>query len=290
MDPINWYTQPKLARPLMLVAFEGWFDAGNCATGALTWLRKNCRSAEKIAEIDLEEFLDFQENRPTVLKNPDGDRVIKWPAVHCYAVEDNQNHDLVIMQGVEPRMRWRGFIESVLQVAITTQCQMIVTLGSTAAGVAHSRPPTVKRSAGNAELARTMGLATPTYQGPTGVIGALHDMADKADIPVISLRVGVPHYVAGPPNPKGTQALLAEFHYLMRVPTYHEELEGDVQYWESRVNEAIESDEEIVAYIEHLEKESDRIAEENLPSGDDLAFQIQKFLSEQDPDAAGPSQ
>ncbi len=288
MDPVNWEIKPTLTSPLLLVAFEGWFDAGSCATGALTWLRDSAEEVERFAEIDLERFLDFQETRPIVRNGPNDNRVIEWPSVDCYAVKDNMRHDFVVMQGVEPRMRWRTFTEAVLQVATDTKCQMIVTMGSTAAGVAHSRPHTVKSSAGNASLAKRMGLAAPTYQGPTGVIGTLHDMADKADIPVISLRVGVPHYVAGPPNPKGTQALLEQFQYLIGVPTHYEELDTEVAHWESRVNEATESDPEVMAYIVQLEKESDRIAEENLPSGDDLASQIEQFLSEQDSDSQDP--
>ncbi len=286
MDLINWEVKatPKLSRPLLLVAFEGWFDAGSSATGALDWLRETAPNLEKLGEINLEEFLDFQETRPTVKQTLSGERVIEWPTVNCYAVKDTERHDLVLLQGVEPRMRWRTFNEAVLQIATAMKCQMIVTMGSTASGVPHSRMPTVNSSAGNSELAKRMGLATPTYQGPTGVIGTLHDMADKANFPVISMRVGVPHYIAGPHNPKGTRSLLAEFQHVTGVPTHYGLLDEDVQHWESNVNEATEDDPEIKSYISQLEAESDRVAEENLPSGEDLAAQIEQFLMERNPD------
>ncbi len=285
MDLINWVAEatPKLSRPLMLVAFEGWFDAGNSATGALDWLLETAPAGGKLAEIDLEEFLDFQEVRPIVKQKHEGDRALEWPTVNCYTVEETVRHDLVLLQGVEPRMRWRTFNEAVLQVATSMKCQMIVTMGSTAASVPHSRMPTVKSSAGNTELAKRMGLAAPTYQGPTGVIGTLHDMADKANFPVISMRVGVPHYVAGPQNPKGTRALLAEFQHITGVQTHYNLLDKDVLTWEERVNEATKDDPEIVTYISQLEVESDRLAEESLPSGEDLAAQIEQFLMERNP-------
>ncbi|MYB82430.1 MAG: PAC2 family protein [Acidimicrobiales bacterium] len=130
-------------------------------------------------------------------------------------------------------------------------------------------------------MAARLGLDSPTYQGPTRIIGTLHDVLDRAAFPVVSLRVGVPHYVAGPPNPKGTRALLAHFETVTGVRTGYRELDSSVQTWEQRVDEAVARDPEIVAYIRQLESEADRTAEENLPSGDDIALEFQKFLAEQ---------
>lgn len=274
---------PKLARPLLLVAFEGWFDAGTCATGAVEWIRSHTE-AETFAHIDPEEFFDFQENRPAIEKTLTGERVLAWPSVHCHAVHAAPPHDLVLVAGVEPRMRWRAFCEAVVEVAVATECQMVVTLGATAAGVPHSRPAAVKGSAANGRLAERLGLTAPTYQGPTGIIGTLHDMLDRASLPVISLRVGVPHYVAGPANPKGTRALLAELQHVTGVETHHGKLDDDVARWESRVSEATQRDPEIAAYIEQLETDADRAAVESLPSGDDLSEEIQKFLRSRNPD------
>ena len=211
----------------------------------------------------------------------DGERRIRWPSLDAHVIENDFPHDLVLLSGLEPRMRWRTFCDSVVEIAHDTKCEMVVTLGAMVAGIPHSRPAEVKGSAGSAELARRLGLDRPSYQGPTGIIGTLHDALDSADFPVISLRVGVPHYVAGPPNPKGTRALLAEFEKVTGVPTGYTDLDASVLEWEQRVSDAVEQDSEIVGYVRQLEEEADRAEASDLPSGDDLAAEFQKFLREQ---------
>lgn len=289
---VVWDGSPKLRNPLLLVAFEGWFDAGECATGALDWIRRRSE-ARRVCHIDPEEFFDFQESRPHIEIAPDGERRIQWPEVECHVAPAAPPHDLVLLSGIEPRMRWRAFCDGVAEIASELGCEMVVTLGAMVAGVAHSRAATVKGSAASDELATRLGLDRPTYQGPTGIIGTLHDVLDQASLPVISLRVGVPHYVAGPPNPKGTRALLAQVETVTGVPTGYKDLDASAAAWEERVNEAVERDPEIVAYIRQLEAEADRTAEENLPSGDDLALEFQKFLAEQrqddEPEADEPA-
>lgn len=178
-------------------------------------------------------------------------------------------------------MRWRTFCDSVVEIARDTGCEMVVTLGAMVAGIPHSRPSEVKGSAANADLAHRLGLDRPSYQGPTGIIGTLHDALDRAELPVISLRVGVPHYVAGPPNPKGTRALLAEFEKVTGVPTGFRDLDHSVLEWEQRVSDAVEQDSEIIGYVRQLEEEADRSVPGDLPSGDDLAAEFQKFLRDQ---------
>ena len=277
---VVWDGAPRLQDPLLLVAFEGWFDAGECATGALSWIRRRSE-ARRVCHIDPEEFFDFQESRPEIEITDEGERRIRWPEIECHVVPAAPPHDLVLLTGIEPRMRWRTFCQGIVDIADRLECQMVVTLGAMVAGVAHSRAASVKGSAQNGELADRLGLDRPTYQGPTGIIGTLHDMLDRASLPVVSLRVGVPHYVAGPPNPKGMRALLAHFETVTGVTTGYQELDSSVQAWEQRVDEAVARDPEIVAYIKQLEAEADRTATENLPSGDDLALEFQKFLAEQ---------
>ncbi len=280
MSEVVWDESPSLSRPLMVVAFEGWFDAGECATGAIQWLRDH-HPSRRIAAIDPEEFFDFQENRPHVEIAPDGDRRIRWPSLECFAIENDAGHDLVLLAGIEPRMRWRTFCDSVIELAADTGCEMVVTLGAMVAGIPHSRPASVKGSAASPELARRLGLDRPSYQGPTGIIGTLHDAFDRADLPVISLRVGVPHYVAGPPNPKGTRALLQRFEHVTGVRTSYGDLDSSVLEWEERVGSAVADDPEVVAYVRQLEEEADRAVEDDLPTGDDIAEQFQRFLREQ---------
>lgn len=279
MSELIWEEAPSLHRPILVTAFEGWFDAGECATGAVRLLR-NKPGARRVARIDPEVFFDFQESRPEI-ELSGGERIITWPENDCYAVEVPEHHDVVLLSGIEPRMRWRTFCESIVELAADTGCEMVVTLGAMVAGVPHTRPSTVQGSAANPELATRLGLDRPTYQGPTGIVGALHDALDRASLPVISLRVGVPHYVAGPPNPKGTMALLKRFEQVTGVPTGHADLETSVIEWEERVSEAVSHDPEVNSYVTQLEREADRVAEEQLPTGDDLAAEFQKFLKEQ---------
>ncbi|MBM46603.1 MAG: carboxylate--amine ligase [Acidimicrobiaceae bacterium] len=280
MSEVIWDESPSLQSPLLVVAFEGWFDAGECATGAIQWIVDHY-DARRVARIDPEEFFDFQENRPHVEIADDGERRIKWPSLDAHVIENDFPHDLVLLSGLEPRMRWRTFCDSVVEIAQDTRCEMVVTLGAMVAGIPHSRPSAVKGSAASAELALRLGLDRPSYQGPTGIIGTLHDALDRADLPVISLRVGVPHYVAGPPNPKGTRALLAEFEKVTGVPTGYTDLDASVLEWEQRVSDAVEQDSEIIGYVRQLEEEADRSDETDLPSGDDLAAEFQKFLREE---------
>ncbi|MCS5687346.1 MAG: PAC2 family protein [Acidimicrobiales bacterium] len=280
MTEVTWGEAPSLQNPLLVVAFEGWFDAGECATGAIQWIVDQY-DARQVAQIDPEEFFDFQENRPLVEIADTGERRIKWPSLDAHVIENDFPHDLVLLSGMEPRMRWRTFCDSVVEIARDTGCEMVVTLGAMVAGVPHSRPSAVKGSAANADLALRLGLDRPSYQGPTGIIGTLHDALDSAELPVISLRVGVPHYVAGPPNPKGTRALLAEFEKVTGVPTGYRDLDHSVLEWEQRVSDAVEQDSEIVGYVRQLEEEVDRAVPTDLPSGDDLAAEFQKFLRDQ---------
>ncbi len=275
---VEWKSTPKLSQPLMVVALEGLFDAGCCATGAVDGIKEH-GTCTHIATIDPDEFYDFQETRPEISFGYDTS-TIAWPAVAAHAVTGNPKHDLVVVTGIEPRMRWRTFCEALLEIAAATKCQMIVTLGAIADNVPHTRPPRVTGSAASSQLAKRLGLSAPSYQGPTGVIGTFHGLADEADVPVISLRVAVPYYVAGPPNPKGTRALLAEFEWITGVSTDAHQLDDDVAVWEERVAEAVSSEPSIVAYIEGLERAADEQLEREMPSAEQIGSQVEAFLAE----------
>jgi len=277
MAEVLWERRPELKRPILLLAFEGWFDAGECATSSVKWLTQQ-HAAEPIADIDPEEFFDFQENRPEVRFDSNGGRVISWPENKVYAAPSGPDHDLVMLAGVEPRLKWRTFTDSVLEVVNETSTELVVTLGAMVGSVPHTRPATVKGSATNSELAAQLGLDRPSYQGPTGIMGALHDTLDKNDVPVLSLRVAVPHYVSGPTNPKGQQALLRKLEQVIGVDASSDDLDAAVLEWEERVSGAVGADEEVLEYVQRLEEEADRDAETNMPSGDDLAAEFQRFL------------
>lgn len=281
-DPVSeltWYELPQLDKPLLLLAFEGMFDAAEAATGALQWIRER-EDATSVGMVDPEGFYNFQEARPMVRLDDDGSRVIDWPATEIWAVPTGATHDLVVMTGIEPHLRWPSFADHVLEVAQRSGCEMVVTIGAYIGMVPHTRPFSVTGSAVHPDLARRLSLSRPTYQGPTGVVGVINARLEQAEVPVISLRVEVPHYVPGAPNPKATQALLRRLEHTIGVQTGYEELDGQVSDWMGRVDQAVAADEESRDYVTRLERQVDS-NEELLPTGDDLAAELETFLRDQ---------
>ena len=281
-DPVSeltWYDLPELRRPLLLVAFEGLFDAAEAATGALRWIRERGESSA-VGMIDPERYYNFQEARPMVRIDGDGSRVIDWPSPEIWTVPTDSPRDLVVLSGTEPHLRWPSFADHVFEVAQRSGCEMVVTVGAFIGMVPHTRPFTVTGSAVHPDLARRLNLSRPTYQGPTGVVGVINARLEQSEIPVISLRVEVPHYVPGPPNPKATQALLRRLEQTTGVQTGYEDLDAEVSDWVDRVDRAVAADEESRDYVARLERQVDS-NEELLPSGDDLAAELEAFLRDQ---------
>jgi len=278
-NELTWYEVPTLRRPLLLVAFEGMFDAASAASSALRWIRDRGEATE-VAMIDPEQFFNFQEARPNVRFDRSGNRVIDWPVNEVYSVSTDSGRDFVVLTGVEPHLRWASFARHVVDIARRTRCEMVVTVGAFVGMVPHTRPFAVTGSAAHPELVRRLNLAPPTYQGPTGLIGVIIEQLERANIPAISIRVEVPHYVPGAPNPKATRALLRRLQQTTGVETGYEELDSDVTDWINRVDQAVEADAESRDYVARLEQQADS-NEELLPSGDDLAGELEAFLREQ---------
>ncbi len=272
----------ELRRPLLLLAFEGLFDAAEAATTALDSIRVNSRSTD-IAEIDPEGFFNFQETRPTVSFDNDGERRISWPTTRVTVCQTDDARDLVVMTGIEPHMRWKTFADQIIDVARRTGAEMVVTVGAMVSMVPHTRPFAITGSSGDPELADRLGLDRPSYQGPTGVVGVINQRVGDMGIPIISLRVAVPHYVPGPPNPKATRALLRRIQQTTRVTTNYEDLDADVVAWTERVDAAVASDDESRSYVQRLEAQMDS-TEELLPSGDELAAELEAFLRDRSSD------
>lgn len=293
MSEVRWNEIPELRRPLLLMAFEGLFDAAESATEALAWIRDRAETTE-IAEIDPETYFNFHETRPMVRFDSDGKRVIDWPTTRVWACETDADRDLLLMTGIEPQLRWRGFADDVLEVVRRSRAEMAVTVGAMVSMVPHTRPFPITGSAANPELARRLGLDQPSYQGPTGVVGVIHDRLDRSEVPIMSIRASVPHYVPGPPNPKATRALLRRIQQTTAVPTGYEDLDGAVNEWADRVDQAVQSDDESRDYVNRLEQQVDS-NEEMLPSGDALAAELEAFLrdhsaaNEDDPSPDDPS-
>lgn len=283
---VVWRDFSSLSRPILIVAFEGWFDVAEAATGAVRWLSRHYE-ADDVAGIDPEPYFDFTARRPEV-KLVDGERIIEWPANDCSVARlPEHGHDLVLLAGIEPHLRWQSFTQDLIEVVRTTGSELVITLGAMADAVPHSRPPLVKGSSTTAALASRLGLDRPSYQGPTGLIGVLHDRLDRCDIPVISLRVAVPHYVATSPNPKATLALLRHLEHVTGVPTAHAGLLRVAEAWEKQVDAAVSADDEVSAYVRRLEEQADRRLDQQLTSGEDLAAEFERFLREQRPDEPG---
>ena len=280
----NYDSLDSLNKPVLVVAFKGLFDASGSATSALEWLMEKSES-ENLGEIDSETFFDFTQERPLISFDKNGERALTWPKNKIVAIKTNGNErDILAISGIEPHLRWRTFSELLIEIVNKSNAESVITLGSMVGMTPHSRPLTVTGSSTNPELAERLHLEKPSYQGPTGIVGVLHDALDRSKIPVISLRVSVPHYVPDSPNPKATRALLRRFEQVTGVTTEYEELDGPAADWQNQVDAAVASDDEITAYVTRLETTIDE--DENLlPSGDDLAAEFEAFLREQGPES-----
>ena len=280
----NYDSLDSLNKPVLVVAFKGLFDASGSATSALEWLMEKSES-ENLGEIDSETFFDFTQERPLISFDKNGERALTWPKNKIVAIKTNGNErDILAISGIEPHLRWRTFSELLIEIVNKSNAESVITLGSMVGMTPHSRPLTVTGSSTNPELAERLHLEKPSYQGPTGIVGVLHDALDRSKIPVISLRVSVPHYVPDSPNPKATRALLRRFEQVTGVTTEYEELDGPAADWQKQVDTAVASDDEITAYVTRLETTIDE--DENLlPSGEELAAEFEALLREEEPES-----
>jgi hypothetical protein len=283
-DELIWIAAPKLRRPLVVLAFRGLFDAGNAATAAAEWLVQR-GGGTTFARIDPEGFFDFQQQRPLVQLDDDGRREIVWPYNDFVAVTSSGARDLVVCAGYEPHLRWRTFAKHVVGVVRRCDAEMVVTLGATVGLVPHTRPLPVVGSSADPKLARRLGLGSPSYEGPTGIVGTLHDVFEHDHLPVVSLRVAVPHYVPAPPNPKATATLLQRFEQVTGIPTGYLQLDPEAREWQEQVSVVAADDPQVVGYVRRLEEQYDE--EEPLPSGEDLAAELEAYLREQRGDGDG---
>ena len=285
MEELRWTADDQLAagldRPILVVAFRGLFDAAGSATSAVEWLAERLDSVQ-VGDVDPETFFDFTQERPVVEFDDHDVRWIRWATNRVLAVRTAEGQrDLVLVSGVEPHLRWRTFTEALLEAATRSGSRMVVTLGSMSGMSPHTRPPAVTGSSTNRDLADRLGLDRPSYQGPTGVVGVLHDTLDRAGVPVISLRVSVPYYLPDSPNPKATRSLLRRFEQVSGIDTAHADLDGPAAEWQSRVDQAVAGDDEVSAHVRRLESQVDQ-SEDLMPRGDDLAAELEAFLREQD--------
>ena len=285
MDHLIWEHEAAqdLRQPILVTAWDGLFDVGGAATGAIEVLR--CEAATLVGHIDADEFFDFTECRPYVRIDEEGHRQVDWPRNEIFALPlGERDRDLVLMEGVEPHLRWRTFVDAVVEVVRRFDVKMVVTLGAMISETPHTRPPTITGSTTDAALAEVMMLDRPSYQGPTGVVGALHEHLDRLGVPAVSLRASVPHYVSGSPNPKASRALLERFERVTGLPTRWAELDDEAREWERRVDDAMDGDDDITHYVRRLEDRYDAMTASSIPNADDLAAEFERFLRQHDDD------
>lgn len=279
-----WDRRPDgLRAPAMVCAFSGWNDAGDAASNATSFLA-SALEAQRFARIDSEEFYDFQANRPTVKIDESQARVISWPCVELLeARAPRAPRDLVILQGAEPSMKWRSFSKLVVDLAEALDVQLVVTLGGLLADVPHSHPVAMTGFASDPALMERLALKPSTYEGPTGIVGVLHAACSETVLPSASVWASVPHYVASATSPKATLALLRKLELLVGVSVDVSELESASEEYEHQVSLAVQSDPDIQAFVERLEQratesEDEELGPNELPSGDTIAREFQRFL------------
>jgi len=288
MPHVIWNERPELRRPVMVCAFKGWNDAGEAATAALDYIHDQFDSQE-VARIDPEEFFDFTAVRPDVALRDGRTREIEWPETSISVARiPGAEGDLVMLRGIEPSLRWRGFSEVVVDVARTLGVRMLITFGALLADVPHSRPVSITGIASDESLVTRLGFERTTYQGPTGIVGVLHHICTAAGLPSASLWASVPHYVAATPNPKVALALVRGFEGAAGVAVDAGELEEGAVDYERQVSAAVASDPEVKAFVERLESAMDEVqadlaAPEDLPSADTIASDFQRFLRQRGP-------
>src|SRR5919201_3854269 len=282
-DELRLHRRPELTRPVLIAAFRGWNDGAQAASLAAGYLAKTW-GAEKFADVDPEGFFDFQATRPHVSLEEGLTRRIDWPETAFYhARPDGLDRDVVLLLGIEPNLRWRTFTDLLVGVARDLGVELMVTLGALLADVPHTRPSPVTGSATDEELVQRLGLSSSRYEGPTGIVGVLHDACKRAEIPSASLWAAVPHYVSLTPSPRGAVALCERLGDLIGVEVDVAELEDAARSYEEQVSEAVASDEETAAYVEDLEQRVDQLEEAtDIPSGDALAAELTRFLRERE--------
>ena len=284
---------PALRNPVMLIAFSGWNDAAEAATGAASHILGAWTDAEHaindqvgvvpelIADIDPEEFYDFQVNRPIVDIDESQIRSLTWPGTQIFGLATpNFDFDFIIVRGVEPSMKWKTFTHDLLDLADDLEVQRIITLGSMLADAPHSRPITVTGSGAHPEIAKRLGVEVSRYEGPTGILGVIADACLRRGIDAISLWAAIPHYASNSPSPKATLALVNALEDYLEISLPQGDLHADSLEWESEVDELAREDSDVAEYVKALEESEDSALLSDV-SGEDLARELERFLRRQ---------
>jgi proteasome assembly chaperone (PAC2) family protein len=284
VDSLTWDAEvPQLRQPILVCSFRGWNDAAGAASTALGTVAE-AFDAEQVARLDPEDYFDFQSTRPTIVLTEGQARRIDWPQNDLYAARvPNADRDLILLDGTEPNLRWRTFSETIATAADALGVEMVVTMGALIAEVSHTLPVPITGLASDEELVEELDLQRSTYEGPTGIVGVVHDCCRKVGMTSASLWAAVPHYVAAVPNPKAALALLRRLEGLTGIAVEASELEAEATSFEEQIDRAIAANPEIEELVDRIESEQkDQLEDsEDLPSADSIARDFQQFLRQQ---------
>ncbi len=267
---------PPLRDPILVAAFEGWNDAGEAATAAIAHLA-DVWDAEPVASLDPEDYYDFQVNRPRVVTE-DGRRRVQWPTTRILlARRTGFDRDVVLVEGIEPSVRWRSFTLELLEYAQELGVGTVVILGALLADVPHTRPIPVTTTAEDEQVRARYEAEASRYEGPTGIVGVLADVSSQAGLTCLTCWAAVPHYAGGSPSPKATLSLLGRLESVLNISIPLGDLPETARAWERGVDELAESDEEVAEYVQSLEEQTDTA---DLPeaSGDAIAREFERYL------------
>jgi hypothetical protein len=271
---------------LLIVAFEGWNDAGEAASNAVRALRDDL-GVEPIADVEAEDYFDFQFNRPTVRTDEDGNRVLEWPSVTMYGPESDEGRTFLLL-GTEPSRGWRTFCDEILEVVTAREITGIVMLGAMLADVPHTRPISIFASSESPVLRSELGLDRSSYEGPVGILSVLAEAAQRLGIPSISIWASVPHYVHNAPSPKATLAILDKLEGLLSLKVPRGDLQEEAAAWESGIDALASDDDDMSTYIEQLERARDTVDSPEA-SGEAIAQEFERYLRRRDaPGHGGP--
>jgi proteasome assembly chaperone (PAC2) family protein len=285
VEPLIWESEiPQLRSPMLICSFRGWNDAAGAASRALAAVAESLE-AELLAQVDPEEFFDFQSTRPTITLKEGQARHIEWPQNNLFAARvPSADRDLVLFDGTEPNLRWRTFSESIATAADALGAEMVITMGALVAEVSHTLPVPITGLASSDELVEELDLERSNYEGPTGIVGVVHDCCRQLGMTSASLWAAVPHYVAAVPNPKAALALLRRLEGLTGIAVDASLLEEETSSYEEQIGRAVAANPEIRELVERIEEEQvEQLGDEgaDLPTADTIARDFQHFLRQQ---------
>lgn len=275
----------RLSGRVLVVAFEGWNDAGEAATGVVKTLRDSL-DVHSVAEIEAERYFDYQFNRPVATTGEDGNRVLVWPSVILFGPKAVDGDSVFLLLGTEPARSWKRFTAEIMHVIQEQGIDVVVMLGAMLADVPHTRPISIFVSSENADLRTLLEVERSSYEGPVGILSVIGAAAEAAGIPTMSIWASVPHYVHNAPSPKATLAMIEKLEELVDVSVPRGGLVDESVAWEDGINALAMEDSDMAHYIEQLEKARDTVDSPEA-SGEAIAEEFERYLRKRDGKADG---